>query len=125
VRTTPADYAVFLRKVMSRRLVIGNLLGTNATCTNPATCSTAVSTPTPADVHWDYSNGHWLENDPVTGDGAFSSPGAFGFYPWISGDRAWYGIVARVDLTPGAYITSARCGALIRKAWVTATPQFP
>jgi hypothetical protein len=124
VRTTPNDYALFLRKVMRNQLLLGTLLGTSATCTNPATCSTAVFTPTPPDVNWDYSVGHWIETAPVSIDVAFSSPGAFGFYPWISADRAWYGIVARVDPTAGAYLASARCGALIRKAWITAIPQF-
>lgn len=124
VRTTSADYARFLRKVMRSQLLIGTLLGTSATCTNPATCSTAVFTPTPPDLNWDYSVGHWLETAPVSPDVAYSSPGAFGFYPWISATRALYGIVARVDPTPGAYLASARCGALMRKAWITAIPQF-
>jgi hypothetical protein len=28
------------------------------------------------------------------GDGAFSSPGAYGFYPWISTDKHYYGIIS-------------------------------
>jgi len=29
------------------------------------------------------------------GDGAFSSPGAFGFYPWIDRTKTNYGVLAR------------------------------
>ncbi len=116
VRTTPAGYALFLRKILSGELRFGPLLGTNATCTNPLTCPTAVSTPLRGGLNWSYSLGHWVENDPVTGDGAFSSAGAFGFYPWINARIDTYGIVARVAAA-GSGQASAQCGALIRKAW--------
>ena len=37
-----------------------------------------------------------MEDDPaVHGDGAFSSPGAFGFYPWIDSSKSYYGIISR------------------------------
>ena len=49
---------------------------------------------------------------------AFSSPGAFGFYPWIDAGKTTYGIVARADM--GGAIPSVYCGRLIRKAWMTA-----
>jgi len=57
----------------------------------------------------------------VVGDGAFSSPGAFGFYPWIDRTKTSYGVVARNEM--GGALTSVFCGRLIRKAWVTGTPQ--
>ncbi len=117
-RTTAASYALFLRKILGDQLRIAALLGSNATCTNPSTCATAVSTPVPANLSWNYSIGHWVEADPASGDGAFSSAGAFGFYPWVDASKSWYGIVARVDLG-GSGAESAACGALIRKAWVT------
>ena len=47
------------------------------------------------------------------------SPGAFGFYPWISGDKSLYGILAREDADSTAGFKSALCGRLIRQAWVT------
>jgi len=122
VRTSANNYALFLRKLLNNQLKIAALLGSNATCTNPATCATAVSTPVPANLSWSYSIGHWVENDTVSGDGAFSSAGAFGFYPWIDAGKNWYGIVARVDLA-GSGAESAACGALIRKAWLTGTAQ--
>lgn len=126
--TTAGDYARFLRAVLSGRLQIAKLLGTHAACTNPQTCPReALRTPSPANESWHYSIGHWVEDDPTLGDGAFSSPGAFGFYPWISGDKQFYGIVARKghqgflfggdrSERPGAQ--SVACGRLIRAAWM-------
>ena len=58
------------------------------------------------------------------GDGAFSSAGAFGFYPWIDTSKRYYGIVARQDFfSARAGVDSAYCGRVIRKAWVTGTAQ--
>ena len=118
VRTSAQEYAKFLRKMLSGDLRMGSALGTHAVCTNPATCASAVSTPIPGDESRSYSLGHWVEDDPTVGDGAFSSPGAFGFYPWIDSDKAYYGIVARAA-GGGAAIESVKCGRLIRKAWMT------
>lgn len=122
VVTTPGDYARMLRKMLSGSLRIGSMLGAHATCTNPSTCPTAVSTPIP-EQSWDYSLGHWVESDPVKGDGSFSSAGAFGFYPWIDKSKTWYGIVAREAKADGSGVgtgeQSQRCGQLIRTAWVT------
>jgi hypothetical protein len=117
VRTSADQYAKFLRKILAGDLRMGSALGTHAVCTNPATCASAVSTPIPGGESWHYSLGHWVEDDPRVGDGAFSSPGAFGFYPWIDSDKAYYGIVARATLG-GAAIESVKCGRLIREAWI-------
>ncbi|MBC8086482.1 MAG: hypothetical protein H7Z40_04395 [Phycisphaerae bacterium] len=122
IRSSAADYAVLLRKVLAGHLRIGALLGTSATCTNPATCPTAINTPIGGSVNWHYSIGHWVEDDAPFGDGAFSSAGAFGFYPWINARKSLYGIVARVSLAGGGE-ASALCGARIRKAWETGVAQ--
>ena len=66
---------------------------------------------------WHYSLGHWVEDDPAVGDGAFSSPGAFWFYPWIDQSKTYYGIVARKDHA-GSAVDSVNCGREIRKAWM-------
>jgi hypothetical protein len=76
----------------------------------------------PPQESWQYSLGHWVESDPRVGDGAFSSPGAFGFYPWIDAGRSHYGILARVA-SNGAR-GSALCGRQIRKAWSTGVAQL-
>ncbi len=121
--STAGDYARFLRKLLNGNLAMAGLLGSNAVCTNPTTCPSgqALSTPVPANESWHYSIGHWVEDDPVVGDGAFSSPGAFGFYPWIDASRSYYGVVARrVD---AGWYASAQCGRQIRKAWMTGVQQ--
>ncbi|MBI3369795.1 MAG: hypothetical protein HY021_15485 [Burkholderiales bacterium] len=122
VRTSARDYAVFLRKLLNNQLKLSTLLGSNPVCTNPATCAAAVYSPTPTGVSWHYSLGHWVEDDPASGDGAFSSAGAFGFYPWIDAGKSHYGIVARVDLA-GSGFESAACGAQIRGAWLSGIAQ--
>ncbi|HSW05264.1 hypothetical protein [Aquabacterium sp.] len=118
---SPAAYALFLRKLLTGQLVMGNLLGSNPVCTNKLTCGTtqAIFAPIPPTESWHYSVGHWVEDDPVLGDGAFSSPGAFGFYPWIDASRTTYGVLARV--APMGAFDSVQCGRLIRKAWTSAT----
>jgi hypothetical protein len=117
------DYAVFLRKILNNQLKIAGLLGDQKTCTQPGSCPTADNSPITAEA-WNYSIGHWVEDAPTVGDGAFSSAGAFGFYPWIDSTKTYYGILAREDLngTNRGY-ASAQCGRLIRKAYVTGTAQ--
>lgn len=122
VRSSANDYAVFLRKLLNQQLQLGALLGAHKVCTNPATCADALSTPITNGLDWHYSLGHWVEDDPTRSDGAFSSAGAFGFYPWIDAGKTWYGIVARSDALGGGN-ESADCGALIRRAWITGVAQ--
>jgi hypothetical protein len=119
---TPAEYGKFLRNILKGSLRISALLGSHAACTNPLTCGTAMYSPMfPEQDH--YSVAHWVEDDPAQGDGAFSSPGVFGFYPWISATRSSYGIVAR-ELNAGqAAWDSVQCGRSIRKAWTTGVVQ--
>lgn len=115
-----SGYAAFLRRILRGELAIRSALGANAVCTNPQTCSSAVGGPIPDDESWSYSLGHWVESDPAAGDGAFSSAGALGFYPWIDRDRRFYGVLARrAELEANAGYNSAACGRLIRRAWET------
>jgi hypothetical protein len=124
VRTNADNYARYLRKLLGGQLRMGAALGSNAVCTNPTTCSTALGTPIPSNESWQYSVGHWVESDPLVGDGAFSSAGAFGFYPWVDAGKRYYGVVARQDfLSATSGIDSARCGRLIRKAWLSGVAQ--
>jgi len=117
------DYAVFLRKILNRQLRIAGLLGDQKTCTQPGSCATADYSPISAEA-WSYSVGHWVEDAPGIGDGAFSSAGAFGFYPWIDSTLTYYGILAREDGSGSNQgYASAQCGRLIRKAYVTGAAQ--
>jgi len=122
-------YAVFLRKILSGALAMKAALGTHAVCTNSTVCPLqAHNAPVPPSESYHYSIGHWVEDDPNNGDGAFSSAGAFGFYPWIDASKTWYGIVARKDDSDindpdnpdsaGHGFASAQCGQQIRAAWI-------
>ncbi len=124
VQLSANGYAQFLRKILNQSLKMSSFLGSNPICTNPTTCSsTAAYTPIPTTESWSYSLGHWIESDPVSGDGSFSSPGLYGFYPWISSDKTRYGIVARYDNGSTAYWDSVLCGRLIRKAYLSGVAQ--
>lgn len=124
VVASATTYGRFLQRVAAGRLHIRSLLGSHAVCTNPATCASAHASPIAGALSWSYSVGHWVETDPVSGDGAFSSAGAFGFYPWLDVSKTWWGIVARRaeasndnDMRAGR--ASAMCGARIRAAWIS------
>lgn len=119
VTASAAQFGVFLRGILSGELLLRDYLGAEKVCTRPGVCPSAVGSPVP--LAWSYSYNHWVEDDP-TGDGAFSSPGAFGFYPWISADKKLYGIISR-KVTGGAAWPSVLCGQKIRKAWQTGLPQ--
>lgn len=128
MKMSAAGYALFLRKILSGGLAIHDHLGGDAVCTLPGSCAMAHYSPSP--LAWHYSYGHWVEDEPTTGDGAFSSPGKFGFYPWIDATKRYYGIVAREDLTAGngtiadaPYYKSVLCGRAIRKAFFTGVVQ--
>ncbi len=46
--SSAADYALVLRKMLSGQLQMLSLLGSHAVCTNPTTCTQALSTPSPS-----------------------------------------------------------------------------
>ena len=119
IYTSATDYGALLQRIVAGQLEISALLGAHPVCTQPSTCATAVYTPIPSEADH-YSIGHWVEDDPAVGDGAFSSPGAFGFYPWIAHDKAWWGVLARSAKTSDEQegVASMKCGRRIRAAWV-------
>jgi hypothetical protein len=128
VYTSADQYVLFLRKLLvgsTTPLLLATMLGDDTVCTNPNTCADAVYSPIPkgsSTESWHYGLAHWIEDDPIVGDGAFSSAGAFGFYPWVDSTRTLYGVLARKGDAGQGY-DSAQCGRLIRKAWVTGIAQ--
>ena len=126
VYTSSDDYAIVLRNILSGTLFMRDALGTSPVCTKPSApgCNATFS---PIPEAWHYSIAHWVEDDPSTnGDGAFSSPGAFGFYPWIEAGKNYYGIISRQAASGNGEqegYASAQCGRLIRHAWDTGTEQ--
>ncbi len=122
INTSAKTYAAFLRKLLDHSLVAGTQLNANAVCTNSQFCATALYSPFPATEVPDYSIGHWVE-DTLTGDGAYSSAGAFGFYPWIDPTKANYGVLARFDAGTNSGSESVPCGRKLRLAWATGSVQ--
>jgi hypothetical protein len=125
IYTSSNDYTQVLRNILKGSLFMHDALGTNPVCTLPsATGCNAVYSPIPE--AWHYSIAHWVEDDPATnGDGAFSSAGAFGFYPWIEASKKYYGVISRENQQGGGGYgyDSAQCGRLIRRAWDTGVEQ--
>jgi CubicO group peptidase (beta-lactamase class C family) len=120
LRMSAAAYAMFLQKVVGGQLLFKNFLGVDPVCTLPQSCP-GQALRSPVRVAWHYSYAHWVEDAPG-GDGAFSSPGAFGFYPWIDASKTYYGIVSRAGRAQqgeGAGFASALCGQEIRRAFFT------
>lgn len=122
VVATSQGYAGFLRRLLRGELALAGALGTHKVCANPAAagCNAVSSPELGANEAWNYSLGHWVEDDPMVGDHAFSSAGGGGFYPWIDAGKTYYGILARErHLESDAGFHSAECGRLIRQAWMT------
>lgn len=131
VSMAPTYYAQFLRDILSGNLAIKDNLGLDQVCawTNLGDCDALYSpvnqlepgpTNTVSNEKWKYSLAHWVEADPTVGDNAYSSPGLYGFYPWIDASKTYYGILAREDHDSNtAFYESAKCGRKIRKGWLT------
>jgi hypothetical protein len=60
---------------------------------------------------------------PETSAGRANDQSAFGFHPWIDATKTYYGIVARYSLEAKAYVESAECGVVMRKAFMPAAKQ--
>src|SRR5690606_1194511 len=106
----------FLRAMLRGDFVMSAELGAHKVCASSGCSGDAEPSPAPSDEAWNYSLGHWVEDDPQHGDDAFSGAGALGFYPWIDGSKTWYGVLARRAATASAAqgIKSIRCGRAIR-----------
>ena len=121
LNASASGYAGFLRRMLRGEYVMTAQLGSNKVCASAACTAGAVLSPAPDNEAWNYSLGHWVEDDPKVGDHAFSSAGALGFYPWIDSTKTWYGVLARRATSAAGQegVRSLDCGRLIRQAWVT------
>lgn len=121
--STATNYAQLLRKIMNQQLVIGRHLGEDSVCGLNSACPGQVAYSPIAALNepWRYSYNYWVESEHGNGSvDAYSSPGKWGFYPWITPDRKYYGVISRHDTTPEAYGVSVKCGRQIRKAFLGA-----
>ncbi len=119
------DYSPLLRAILSGQVQMLGALGTHAVCAWVGAGCNAANSPQ-FTQHWHYSIAHWVEDDPTSGDGAFSSPGAFGFYPWIEANKKYYGVISRYAPSGNGTqngMASALCGHALRAAWETGVQQ--
>ncbi|MGD9598710.1 MAG: hypothetical protein AB7G76_00210 [Steroidobacteraceae bacterium] len=126
MQASAADYAVFLQKIMDGTYVIHDRLDFHPVDTACAEWWNCPGSPA-GSVDFHYSLHHWIEDNTTgtlpngkalaAGDGAFSSAGAFGFYPWISNDLLYYGIISR-EGESGVGGDSLVCGRAIRGAFL-------
>lgn len=127
--TSGHDYGTLLRAVLSGTVNFLGALGQNQVCayttTHTPPCNASFSPVAPQ--QWNYSIGHWVEIDSrYNNDGSFSSPGAFGFYPWIDSTKTYYGVISRYAKANGATGNGQRsqqCAQLVRRAWLTGVQQ--
>lgn len=112
--TTPNAYGRILQRLLRGEFAMWDYLDRYVV---PASVPAGVvNTPAPRDEPWRYSVTHWIEPD-----GTYSSPGAFGFCPWIDASKTWYGIVAQQNgafAAGGIGIQSAVIARSIRNAWL-------
>lgn len=121
-----ADYATFLQNIMNGTYVLSAHLNHTPVATYPCAAGLTGCTPL-GSVDFHYSLHHWIEDNTggtlsngktlSVGDGAHSSPGAFGFYPWITADEQFYGIVA-TEGEAGEFNDTIPCGRAIRAAFL-------
>jgi hypothetical protein len=120
------DYTAVLRAVLADKLLMREALGTSQVCAWMGPSCKAVGSPVVTE-QWHYSIAHWVEDDASqNNDGSFSSPGAFGFYPWIDATKTYYGVISRYAPQGNGVqngVASALCGALVRRAWMTGVQQ--
>lgn len=94
-----SDYARFLQHVVAGDLVEDPWGVMNLDLMKDAT--DVVNHPIDLEgQEWHYSLGHWLEceapfHDGCVDDPVLSSPGAFGFYPWVVPSKGYWGLIAR------------------------------
>jgi hypothetical protein len=120
------DYSPMLRAVLGGKLGMLDALGTHSVCAWSAGAGCTAAYSPIFTEHWHYSIAHWVEDDPTVGDGAFSSPGAFGFYPWIESNKKYYGVISRAAPSGTGTqngLASAQCGRALRAAWETGVAQ--
>lgn len=131
LHSSAADYAAFLQRLMKPRASGGYYLSDHLdTVGQVDTQPCVVSGCNPGGtIPFHYNQHYFIENNATggtfpgglvslgAGDGSFSSPGAYGFYPWITADKQFYGVIARKGTALG-FEQSMKCGWKIRAAFL-------
>jgi hypothetical protein len=122
-----AQYRVFLMKLLNDQYEMSSRLTADAVPAYPGGPNVS-STPWTVGQA-DYGLGHWLEREQVNGVWTLtghSSPGLFGFYPWVDAAKSRYMILARARLllTTNEPEASRTCAHAIRRAYELGVPQL-
>ncbi|AKJ06856.1 hypothetical protein ATI61_105178 [Archangium gephyra] len=122
-----AQYRVFLRNLLNNQYGMSARLNADAVPAYPGGPDVAYTPWTMGQAY--YGLGHWLERESVNGVWSvtgYSSPGAFGFYPWVDAGKSQYMLLARARANgPGGEGgLSLVCAQDIRKAYETGVPQL-
>ncbi|AEI67108.1 hypothetical protein [Corallococcus macrosporus] len=121
-----AQYRVFLMKLINNEYALSAKLTVDAV---PAWSGGPDVSYTP----WGageayYGLGHWIEGEGSGGAWTLtghSSPGAFGFYPWVNATRTQYMLLARVRLLGRDDGEKSRaCAQAVRAAYATGVAQL-
>ena len=93
------EYTDFLQALYHKTILTPALIDTKSS--DQIADATIVKTPAGEDrgLDWHYGFGNWIECENVPFDcvspGKFSSPGAYGAYPFIDREHGYFGILAR------------------------------
>ncbi|AZZ35288.1 hypothetical protein CIK05_00205 [Bdellovibrio sp. qaytius] len=120
-KTTAHSYAQFLQNILNDKYYLAkNLQSEKGVCANKNCGSKEVlESPVPAELAWWYGNHYWIEKSSTDKVEAYSSPGLFGFYPWVTADKKYYGIIARKGPISERGIKSILCGRTIREKFLS------
>ncbi|PTL77181.1 hypothetical protein [Vitiosangium sp. GDMCC 1.1324] len=126
-RGSAAHYRVFLQKLLTNQYAMSVRLTADAVPAYPGGPGVS-NTPWVSGQAY-YGLGHWLERELVsdvwrmTGH---SSPGLFGFYPWVDAGKSQYMLLARARLIGPEHEgeQSRVCAHKIRKAYELGVPQL-
>ncbi len=98
--STPNDYARFLHALLSGEILSDSFTNMISDHTPSSLVNIEVSPVTRQGYEWHYGFGLWREClaktwQPDCDENIFiSSPGAFGWYPWIDVENGYYGLIA-------------------------------
>lgn len=117
---TAKTYSQFLQNLMSDKYYLSKVLATDpGVCAHSACGAKEVAeSPIPEGLKWWYANHYWIEKDDKGKTLAYSSPGLFGFYPWITADKKYYGLISRQGRARDRGETSILCGMALRDVFL-------
>ncbi len=115
-----AHYRVFLMKLLNNQYELSSKLTVDAVPAWQGGSSVSFTPWTAGQAY--YGLGHWIEGETVNGVWTLtghSSPGAYGFYPWVNAARTRYMVLARNRQFLGDEEgeKSRACAQTIRKAY--------